>query len=398
VWASFDDGDHWQSLQLNLPHTAMRDLWIHDTDLIVATHGRSFWVLDDVTPLRQISDTVVRSSGYLFQPRMAYRVQRDTNTDTPLPPDEPAGENPPDGATIDYFLGAPASGPVMLEVLDAAGRLVRGYSSADQPEASQADLAKTVTVPLYWLRPAKSLSADTGMHRWVWDLRYPPPKTSRHGYPIAAIPHDTPRLPLGPGVVPGDFTVRLTVNGRSYTQPLTVKLDPRLKVSLADLQQQFRLETRLASLMNSSYEAVGEARPLREQLNKISTPESVQTGSQSGGSTGESITALAKKVSALLEPQSESSAATRPQATLTAVSSEANTLYREVDRADAAPTASQEAAAAEVERESAEVLRRWNSIKTSDLPALNRQLRGAGLPEIRIQSQPQPEEPSEDLE
>jgi photosystem II stability/assembly factor-like uncharacterized protein len=395
VWVSFDDGDHWQSLQLNLPHTAMRDLWIHDTDLVVATHGRSFWILDDITPLRQITGSVSSSSPYLFKPRTAYRLRRDTNTDTPLPPDEPAGENPPGGAIVDYFLGAPASGGVTLEVLDAKGKLVRRYSSGDRPEVTEAELAKTANVPLYWLRKPKVLSADAGMHRWVWDLRYPAPQTTRHEYPISAIPHDTPRLPLGPAAVPGEYKVRLTVNGRSFTEPLTVKLDPRVEVSAAGLEQQFQLETRLASVMTGCYQAVGEARSLLDQLNKASKPESAQTAA--AGPTHDSIAALARKVGALLESETQSSSTT-PEATLTRVSREAGSLYGEVDRADAAPTASQMAAAAEIERESAEALRRWNLIKTSDLPSLNQQLGGAGLPQIRIQPQPQPEEESEDLE
>ena len=396
VWVSFDEGDHWQSLQLNLPHTAMRDLWIHDTDLILATHGRSFWVLDDITPLREIVDSVARSSAYLFKPQTAYRIRRNTNTDTPLPPDEPAGENPPDGAIVDYFLGAPVSGSVTLDILDAQGKLVRRYASTDPPQVTEAELAKTVDVPLYWLRKPKTLSADPGMHRWVWDLHYPPPKTSRHQYPISAIPHDTPRLPLGPRVVPGEFTVRLTVSGRSFTEPLTVKFDPRVKTSLADLEQQFQLETRLASLMNGCYEAVGEARSLLDQLNKTSNRESAGIGAPATR-IRDSINGLVKKVRPLLESEAESSSAT-PEATLTTVNREASSLYGEADRADAAPTASQMTAAAEIERESAELLSRWNSIKTSDVPALNEQLKGAGLPQIRIQLQPQPEEESEDLE
>jgi hypothetical protein len=374
----------------------MRDLWIHDTDLIVATHGRSFWILDDITPLRQMTDSVAHAGAYLFKPRMAYRIRRNTNTDTPLPPDEPAGENPPDGAIIDYFLGAPASGPVTLEVLDAQGKLVRRYSSSDQPEVSEADLAKTATLPLYWLRQPKALSADAGMHRWVWDLRYPPPKTSRHGYPISAIPHDTPRFPLGPAVVPGEYKLRLTVDGRSFTEPVIVKLDPRVKTLPGGLEQQFRLETRLASLMNGCYDAVGEARSLLDQLNKTSKAKPAKTDAAGGSRTIDSIAALAKGVRALLESETQPSAT--PEATLTRVNREAGTLYREVDRADAAPTTSQLAAAAEIERESSELLRRWNSIKTSDLPSLNHQLSARSLPEIRIQSQPQPEEESEDLE
>src|SRR5205823_1696418 len=194
VWVSFDDGDHWEPLQLNLPHTSMRDLWIHDDDLIVATHGRSFWVLDDISPLRQITESAAQSEEYLFKPAIAYRVRRDTNTDTPIPPDEPTAQNPPDGAIIDYFLAQPTTAPVTLEILDGQGKLARKFSDADKPEPSAEELAKEL-IPQYWIRMPKILSSGAGMHRWVWDLRYPSPRASRTEYPIAAVPGDTPRLP-----------------------------------------------------------------------------------------------------------------------------------------------------------------------------------------------------------
>ena len=231
VWVSFDDGDNWQSLQLNLPHTAMRDLWIHDDDLIVATHGRSFWILDDIAPLRQLSARLARENVALFNPSPAWRVRRDTNPDTPLPPDEPAGQNPATGATIDYYLSQPASSAVTLDVMDCKGQLVRHYSSDDKPPMTQAEMEKTVGVPLYWLRPFRSLSTAPGMHRWLWDLHYPTPKTAEHDYPIAAVPHDTLVHPLGPRAVPGQYTVRLTVEGHSYAAPLEVKMDPRVATS-----------------------------------------------------------------------------------------------------------------------------------------------------------------------
>src|SRR5208337_4354789 len=249
VWVSFDDGDRWQSLQLNLPHTAMRDLWIHGNDLLVGTHGRSFWVLDDISPLREAS-TELAQSTHLFTPAPAYRVQRDTNTDTPLPPDEPAAANPPDGAILDYYLPA-AAGSVTLEILDAQGKLVRRFSSTDQRGPTQEELQKQL-IPLYWVRKRGRLPTDAGMHRWVWGLHYPAPTSVRHDFPSAAIPHDTPRYPLGPTVLPGNYTVRLTVDGKTFTAPLTVKMDPRIKTSPAALEKKFAVETRLASLLSES--------------------------------------------------------------------------------------------------------------------------------------------------
>src|SRR5208337_4838161 len=247
VWVSFDDGDHWQSLQLNLPQTSMRDLWIHDNDLIVGTHGRSIWILDDIAPLREAS-AALASSVHLFAPAPAYRVPRDTYTDTPPPPDEPFGANPPDGAVIDYYLPVASTGPVTLEIVDAQGRLVRRFSSADKPEATEEELQKQL-IPLYWLQPFYRLSTNAGMHRWVWELHYSPPAATRHDFPISAIPHDTPRHPRGPSALPGNYTVRLTVEGKTLSAPLIIRMDPRVKASAAALEKKFRSETNLASLL-----------------------------------------------------------------------------------------------------------------------------------------------------
>ena len=214
-------------LQYNLPHTSMRDLWIEGNDLIVATHGRSFWILDDIAPLRQLDGLKAEREPVLFKPAEAYRIRRNTNTDTPLPPDEPAGQNPPDGAVIDYALPASVQGAVTLEILDGNDKLVRRYSSTDVPEPGPEELSRQL-IPLYWLRMPATLPASAGMHRWVWDLRYPTPTATRYEYPISAVPHDTPRTPQGPLALPGTYRVRLTANGKALTAPLTIKIDPRV--------------------------------------------------------------------------------------------------------------------------------------------------------------------------
>jgi photosystem II stability/assembly factor-like uncharacterized protein len=391
VWVSFDDGDHWQSLQLNLPHTSMRDLWIHDSDLIVATHGRSFWILDDITPLRQIADAAAHSDAYLFKPALAYRVRRSTNTDTPLPPDEPAGQNPPDGAIIDYCLGQAAPGPVTLEILDADGKIARRYSSTDKPEVTAEELKKTLAVPLHWVRMPKILSVDGGMHRFVWDLHYAAPKSARYEYPISAVPHDTPRLPQGPTALPGQYTVRLTAAGQTYSAPLTVKLDPRAKASSADLQEQFQLATRLAAMMDGSYKAVGEARPLLDELQKLSKQ-------QAGGPLAEPLNTLLKKVTALVGGAGGSFAPPSPEVTLSRVSGEVAALYGQIEAADAGPTSSQTSAAVEVANQFSDVLARWNAVKNTDIPALNHQLSSSGLPEIRLKAETQTATEPEDEE
>ncbi len=375
VWVSFDDGDHWQSLELNLPHSSMRDLWIHDDDLIVATHGRSFWVLDDITPLRQISAAMEKAGAFLFKPAPAYRVMRDTNTDTPIPPDEPTAKNPPDGAIVDYYLAQPAEVPVTLEVLDAQSKVVRRYASTDKPELTEQELA-TQLIPPYWVRMPKILATSAGMHRWVWDLHYTTPESTRFGYPIAAVPEDTPRVPQGPSPLPGQYTVRLTVNGHTYNEPLTVKMDPRVKTTHEGLVEMFQLQSRLASLMSESTEEVTQAQSAHEQLEKLAP--------QASGALAEAISAFDKKVSALLGGGGGFFAPPSPKPTLSRANGEASALYGEVGRADATPTAAQMSAATETEKTFAAVSNQWKELKAADLAALNKQLHEASLPEIHL--------------
>jgi len=387
VWVSFNDGDHWQSLQLNLPRTSMRDLWIHDDDLVVATHGRAFWILDDIAPLREVS-AALANSAHLFAPVPAYRVQRDTNTDTPLPPDEPAGANPPDGAIVDYFLPA-SSSAVTLEILDTAGHLVRRFSNTDKPEATEEELQKQL-IPLYWLRKPRQLSTEAGMHRWVWDLHYAPPTSTRHDYPIAAIPHDTPRYPLGPTVLPGKYAVRLTVDGKTQTVSLTVKMDPRVKTSALGLQKKFKAETSLASILSETSQALIQGGSIRQQIEKLNA--------QANDSTKNALESIQKKMDAILGASGGFFAPPSPEVTLSRVNGQASTLYGQVWQADAEPTSSQMEAMATTDRDDADVMKRWNEFKNSDLPALNRQLREANAPEIQLESNTQSEEPQADEE
>jgi photosystem II stability/assembly factor-like uncharacterized protein len=394
VWVSFDDGDHWQSLQLNLPHSSMRDLWIHGDDLIVATHGRSFWVLDNISPLRQITESVAKAEEYLFKPARAYRVRRDTNTDTPIPPDEPTAQNPPDGAIIDYFLAQPTTAPITLEILDSQGKLVRKFSDADKPEPSPEELAKEL-IPRYWVRMPKTLSSDAGMHRWVWDLHYPAPRAPRREYPISAVPGDTPRSPQGPMALPGQYTVRLTVRGQTLSEPLTIRMDPRVKTSEEGLEVEFQKQQHLAEMMTQSTEAVTQARALREQLQKLTgkVPGSTASGVTSSptekisGPLADAVAAFDKKLSSILGgaggPGGFGAAASSPP-TLGRTSGAIGALYGELERADAAPTAAQIAAMDATEKDFSAVLKLWQDFQSTDLPALNRQLKSAGLAELRL--------------
>jgi photosystem II stability/assembly factor-like uncharacterized protein len=231
VMVSFDDGDHWQSLQLNLPVVSVRDLAIHDGDLAIATHGRAFWILDNISPLRQAQADIASGSAYLYAPSAAWRLNPMRFSGTPLPPETPQAPNPPNGAMIDYYLRSGASGPVKIEIYDAGGKLVRKFSS----EARPAPAPRAVPIAAFWRPSPAGLSTKPGMHRFVWDLRYPSPGPSEDEEA------EFSGFGGGPQVLPGTYEVRLIANGQTYTQPLTVRLDPRSKASAADLADQLAL-------------------------------------------------------------------------------------------------------------------------------------------------------------
>jgi len=258
VYFSIDDGENWQPLRLNMPATSIRDLVVKDDDIVVGTHGRSFWILDDVTPLRQLN--LAKSETTLFAPQRATRVKRSLHTDTPFPPEEPAGQNPPDGAIINYYLKEASKTPIVLEITDAAGKLVRKFSSEDKPLA--VDTTK-INPPDYWIRPFQPLKNEAGMQRFVWDLMYPNPPAESYDLPISAIYKDTPFVPQGPSVLPGIYTVSLTVDGKKFTQKLTVRMDPRVTTSALGLRQQFDLSMQ-------AYEGIIRSRGLVDGLKGIS--------------------------------------------------------------------------------------------------------------------------------
>jgi len=375
VYVSFNDGDDWQPLQLNLPHTSMRDLAIHGDDLIVATHGRSFWILDDITPLRQLNADVAKASVHLFTPQEAFRVRWNRNPDTPLPPEFPAGKNPPDGAIIDYYLASSAGKPVTLEILDEQNHLVRRYSSSDQAEP----LEKTAgehPIPMYWVRPAQILSAAAGMHRFVWDLHYAPPDSLGHEFPISAIVHDTPKYPLGAWALPGNYTATLTVDGKSYSQSFAVKMDPRIKSSLADLRKQFEMQSGSVEGMNESFEALAQVRSVRAQLKD-------RAAKAGKGAVADAIAAVDKQ-SAEMEGAAQSNFFGLPPGgkqpeSFSTLNQHFGGLLAVADSADAAPTTQATAVYKELEDDLEKLTAQWTRIRQQNIAALNSQLKKAGL-------------------
>ena len=266
VYVSFDDGDHWQSLRLNLPTTSYRDLKIHDNDLIAGTYGRAIWILDDITPLEQMSAEIAGKSAHLFRPETAIRVQSNVNQDTPFPPEVPHGLNPPQGAVIDYYLAQPAK-TLQLQILDSNGNVVRSYSNVPIPPLDQ----PLPPVQSLWLRPRSPLPAAVGAHRVTWDLRYPTPPAIRFNYgdTIQAVPEDTPFSPEGPVALPGNYTIKLIADGASDSQSLVVKEDPRVGDStevMDAMQKQLALAQKVVAVLAASKAAYEQGKALEGTL------------------------------------------------------------------------------------------------------------------------------------
>ena len=346
VYVSFDDGANWESLRLNLPASSVRDLVVKNDDLVVATHGRGFWILDNITPLRQLNRN--QRENLLFKPQKALRVRANLNTDTPLPPDEPAGENPPDGAMIDYFLSKDASAPVTIEIKDAKGQLVRKYSSADKPVDAH---PKRLRIPSYWIRPPQSVSTKPGMHRFLWDVHYTPAPNVEPEFPISATYRNTAPQATSPWVAPGDYTVTLTVDGKTFTQPLTVAMDPRVKASAADLQEQFDLSWRLYQLRLKLAPMGEKFDDIAEQLTKLKARAAERPD-------------LTQKLEAFVQTLIKFGPPhPRPGAPPSFFVLDSTTqLFNEIEVADAAPTAATKAAVADLETKVGPMMDAWQQI------------------------------------
>ncbi len=372
VWTSLDDGAHWQPLQFNLPHTSMRDLLVHEDDLIVATHGRSFWVLDDIAPLRELAATPA-SPPMLFKPAPAWRIRRDENTDTPLPVDEPAGQNPPDGAILDYRLPQAAHGPVTLEILNANGSVLRRYSSEDPALPTPATL-HTELIPAYWPLRHRPLPASAGMHRVVWDLRSTAPAAADYQYPIAAVPHRTPLTPQGPLVLPGAYTVRLSADGHTESQPLTIKMDPRVHTPITDLQAVHTAQLNIAQTLDAASKADLTAHSVQEQLDN-----------PANASINE-LQPFASELKSVLSGAQPETAGHAPG--LDDITGEATQLYAELEQTDSAPAEALLAASAKVQHEAKETLDAWQRFNTTKVPAMNDILKRANHPALNLTKAP----------
>jgi photosystem II stability/assembly factor-like uncharacterized protein len=349
VFVSFDDGAHWSSLGAGLPTAWVTDLLVRGDDLIAATEGRAIWSLDDVAPLREM---VQANEGvHLFAPAHAFRVHANTNNDTPLPPETPQSPNPPAGAAIDYWLARQPAGPVTIEIHDSSGALVRRFASNEKPKRPDAERYFAAG----WLKPPQSLAATPGFHRFVWNLRYQRPLSIRYEYAIAAIwGEDTPVLPEGPLVLPGNYQVVLKVDGRAYTARLTVTEDPRVHTSLADLKASLALSQQIAAALPQAREGYGEMQAVKKQLDKL-FPEDAKPKADP----------LRKLADSLRKKPAPG------ETTFETVSGELSGIEVNLGSADVAPTDAQRAVVAEATAKLAALSKTWDGLKAGPLATLN---------------------------
>jgi photosystem II stability/assembly factor-like uncharacterized protein len=408
VWVSYDDGDHWESLKYDMPAISVRDIQVKDdstclcADLVAGTHGRGFYILDNLTSLRQAAEArAAQAAGdaFLYKPATAVRVRYGTNDPTPWPPELPAGENPLPGGIIDYTLAKDASAPITLDIVDGAGKVVRHYSSDDHvrdpnpalnPVAydkvcQQTPSAPDCALPLYWPAAPIRLSTRAGFHRFTWDLHFDAigedPDAGDEGAQ-GAVPHHTYDQPYSPWAPPGTYTARLTVDGKRYTQPITLKLDPRVTTSAAGLARLNAATRETYDAAVTAHNAHEQARALVAQLDKL---------------TGADVVAFKEQVEALAPaggagrrgrgfggPGGPGGAGAAPAPTLESVSNAMMAAAMAMQGADVAPTAGQVASAAKARADGAATIRAWTTLRTTGLAALNAKLRAAGQPPVTV--------------
>jgi photosystem II stability/assembly factor-like uncharacterized protein len=374
VYISFDDGDHWQSLQLNLPVTGVRDLAVHGDDLVAATYGRSFWILDDIAPLRQMQkvDAKGMNAPWLFSPATAVRVDNDSFSGTPLPPEEPAAENPPNGAMIDYFLPTTASS-VTLEVFDAQQNLVRRFSS-DRHTSEEQVPGKYLPLPIAarWFTKPEVLEKASGMHRFVWNLTW-----GASGGPTPDEDADYHR-PSGPKVVPGTYQVRITVDGKAQSQPLTVVMDPRSPATPETLAQQLRLGQQIFEETTAPRHALAEIASVQKQMADAQkkVDESTAQNSPVKSALADAQSALARIV---MNKGSEQDGSGLQESYTGLVSA-----LRVVESGDRAVPSQAIAAYEQMSPQVKARLAEWTRFKEMNLPQLNQKLHEARLDPIVV--------------
>ncbi|MBA3650510.1 MAG: glycosyl hydrolase [Chthoniobacterales bacterium] len=365
VYVSFDDGAHWQSLQINLPTSPIHDLVVKDDDLVVATHGRSFWVLDNLTPLRQVNDQVTQSEMKLYAPQTAYRLHYPEEVDSR----QPVGTNPPSGAMIDYYLKDEPKGEVTVEILDAQGKTIRHLSSKEKKEEEQ---------PPEWpdqIEAPKTIPAKAGMNRFAWDLRYDHPVLTPGTFYYGSGPR-------GALALPGTYQVRLTTNGKSETAPLQLAMDPRLKGAEEGMRKSFELSMKVNERFSQLHQAINEIRETKSQLDSFRKHAAKEARLKPALDAADD---MEKKMSAVEEKLLQ----------VNMKSSEGNLVYpnqlneefytfSKVVEADAAPTQPQLEVFKILNGRLDEQLKAWSQIKSEEVPKVNGLIKQADLPALTV--------------
>lgn len=364
VYVSFDDGEHWQSLRLTMPPTSIRDLVIKDDDLVLGTHGRGFWILDDITPLRQLTNETAKQSTILYKPQTATRVRWSMYPDTPLPQEEPAGENPPDGAVIDYYLSDNANGEVTLEIADAKGTIVRKYSSNDTMYK-----IPDVNIPLYWIRPQQLLSAEKGHHRFLWDMKYAPLNVPP-SYPISAIYKNTEPEATSPWVLPGTYTVKLTVKGKTYSQSFNVRMDPRVKTPAKDLITQHDLALYAYNSRKECMKVLSEIAGIKAQIKSLLPV------------AGKDFTPLLNKLDEELSALENTPRGSK-NPSFGKFEGDFTGVFSILQDNDNTPTTQVVAAVAKLKKEFADFQHNWKDMKEKHISELNKKLQSTGLTPVK---------------
>jgi len=376
IYISFDDGGHWQSLKLNLPTTPIHDLTIKGDDLIVATHGRAFWALDDIGPLRQMNAAAESGEAHLYQPSPAIRFRGPGFT---LPATVPVGANPPAGALIYYSLKTAPKEQITLEVLDAHGKLVRKYSSKTTGEGASPDEEEFGI-----RRPGQELPAEAGLNHFVWDM---------HSEAPTRVPGSVGwgGRPEGPLVVPGTYEVKLTVTGKSETAKLEITKDPRVFASQADLEKQEELALRIRDRVTAGHEAVNQIRSVRGQIDALKKRLSADASAKP---VLDAADALTKKMNAVEEKiiQPKSKSGEDPLNYPIQVADQFVALQETVESADTAPTAASFTVYEELNKRLEVQLAAWHEIQSKDLAALNAAIQKANIPAIAPAAEKQEKE------
>ncbi|MBV9242895.1 MAG: hypothetical protein JO314_12900 [Acidobacteria bacterium] len=371
VYVSFDDGDNWQSLRVNMPATSIRDLIIKGDDLCVATHGRGFWILDNVTPIRQLAAS---RDTHLFEPQTAWRMRFNLNSDTPLPPDEAYQENPPDGAAIDYYLASNARS-VELEIKDPTGRVVRTYRNTD----SLPEIKDIGNWPAYWLRRPQALSNSAGAHRFFWDMHYTPIPGVPPEYPIAANFMNTAPVPTAPWAQPGRYKVTLRVDGKESSQSFEIRMDPRVRATENELKEQFDLSMSL-------YELRMRFEVANRQIGGLSTQLQAAKKTANAATAAQIDAFLAKLADVASGPGGRrrgGGAAASGQLSF-GINDRIAQIFGTLQEADVAPTSVTEAAAHDLIKQGGDTIAAWDSLLKNDLPQMQNFFKQNNLPELKL--------------